>query len=152
MTSARCILTYMLSDIFRYSITATRDIARRARRKNIINRSLARSPQYIRRCTRSNVCLDDTRVCTHACKSRTRVFVFRRLVRTYRYPTAEQARGVDLGMPSVRQRVRARQESCRNTRPESRIQIELVSMKIPETRKLLSGLTVKSRLMPLVPP
>lgn len=32
--------TYMLPDIFRYSITATRGIARRARRKNVINRSL----------------------------------------------------------------------------------------------------------------
>lgn len=33
--------TYMLPDIFKYSITATRGIAPRTRRKNVINRSLA---------------------------------------------------------------------------------------------------------------
>lgn len=42
MTSRRALRkTYMLPDIFRYSITATRGIARRARRKNVINRLLA---------------------------------------------------------------------------------------------------------------
>lgn len=131
--------TYMLPDIFRYSITATRDIVRRARRKNVINiGSLDRDIRSVH--ARASM------VAVHAYKSAcTLIYVLYprlyRLVRTSILAVLYRDERIHLGMPSVRS---IDKESYRNIRPESRIQIELISMETLETRKLLFELTVKS--------
>jgi len=114
--------TYMLPDSFRYSITATRDIARRARRKNVINRSLARSSAAM--------------YCVNAYKS---ARTYPRLVspRTHIDTQPSRAKGSIL-------ECRANTPITASTKPESRIQIELAPMKTLEMRKLLLKLTVKS--------
>lgn len=107
---------YILPDIFRYSITATGDIARRSQpQKHIINRMLARSPVAI---------YARVEVPIHAYKSvRTRA-----QCPHHRYSLVCTSIGYTPSLAEGRswnaERALDRQESYPNTRPESSIQIE----------------------------